>query len=435
MKTGARGAAGYTALISSRIDVVAAEPYLDALVGRGVPFHLACPAHLAPILSERYPDAPLIPLEDLVARTRGARRTHNLLCILFEGEGPSRNLRRRFLGDLARRSWKVAALLRLSRLLPDLGARSLNRLLGRLIGLWQRNPFPTRRVLAVSHVTSPHLLCARGLEVVTLNESWDHAAGRSAGYPSAAVIAWNRDIGRDWQQLQGAGEVLVGLPVKLAYAIEARQASEGERVAMYAVGTCATEPDWYADELVLIDDLCRATQSAGWELIVKPRPAGPQHELPSFAERYDHVRLATPPQVLGPRDYALGAEYNAARLRELRECTLVINAITTFGLDAACAGAPVLQLDLRGSRRYRALAGAQRNDHLERYLLDRPEGTLRLAPEDSAADVLAAFFATPDDRPRRFRDALRAWIVPEAPAERVVASVADALAARAAGRS
>lgn len=429
MKKAAAGAAGYTALISSRIDVVAAEPYLDALVARGVPLHLACPAPLAPVLAARYPHAAAIPLEPLVAGTRWARRAHNLLCILFEGEGPSRNLRLRYVRDLARRSWKVRALLAVSRRLPKLSARRLNALLGRLLAPGQRNPFPTRHVLAVSHVTSPHLLCARGIEVVTLNESWDHPAGRSAGYPSAAVIAWNRDIGRDWQELQGAAEVLVGIPVKLRYAIEARQASEGVRTAMYAVGTCATERDWYDDELVLIDDLCRATRRAGWTLVVKPRPAGPQHELPSFAERYEHVRLATPPQSLGARDYDLGADYNAARLRELRESTLVINAITTFGLDAACAGSPVLQLDLRGSRRYPALAGAQRNHHLERYLLDRQGATLRLAPEETASEVVAAFLAAPDDRPRRFRDALRAWMVPEAPAERV-AAVADALVAR-----
>jgi hypothetical protein len=425
---------GYTLVICNRIDILTAEPYAAALAARGVPLRVACSAHIADAVRRRLPPQvgePIL-LDDLAARSPAVRRAHNLLCILLEAEGPSRSIRKRFLQRLAGSSRKIRALLAVSRLFPKLPAPALNRLLGRTLGRFLDNPFPTRHVLAVSHVTTPHLLCARHLDVTTLNESWDHPGGKCAGYPSAVVIAWNRDVARDWVELQGAAEALVGVPVKLAYAYEAPPPQEPapRRVAMYAVGTCATERDWYADELGLIDDICAATRDAGWDLLLKPRPAGPQHELPGFAQRYAHVRLGRPPQAEGTRDYYLDAEYNEARLREMRSCSLVINSITTFCLDAACAGLPVLQLDLRGDERFPALARAQGNYHLRRYLLADGADCLRPAPPQALATVLRDFLCRPDDRPVAFRDRLRSWIVPEVPSEQRVAAVAERLAER-----
>lgn len=426
--------AGYTAVICSRIDILAAKPYILVLSERGVNLRIACTQQIAEAVREHFPtlpDPPII-LDALSRATRRSRIAHNILCILLEGDSPSRNIRKQFLARRAQTSLKIRAAVAVSRLFPKMSPRALNRLLGRAIGFWLDNPFPTRHVLAVSHVTTPHLLCARGLDVVTLNESWDHAGGKAAGFPSAAVIAWNEDVGRDWQLLQGAEEVLVGFPVKLAYACEAPPVivDPSERTLMYGVGTCATELDWYTEELELIEAICIATAEAGWDLVIKPRPAGPQPDLPDFARRYTHVRLGRTTAVLGTRDYFLDPEYNGARLAELRSCSLVVNTITTFGLDAACAGLPVLQLDLRASRVYPSLGRAQQNHHLRRYLLDEPDLCIRPPSTESITASVRDFLSRPDERPRAFRDKLRAWIIADLSASTRVASVVDRLVER-----
>ena len=320
----------------------------------------------------------------------------------------------------------------MSALFPKLSSRALNRLLGRWIGPWLDNPFPTRRVIAVSHVTTPHLLCASRLEVTTLNESWDHAGGKCAGYPSRAVIAWNEDIGRDWKRFQGAEEVLIGFPVKLAYAYESAPVSTGRppRTAMYAVGTCATELDWYTEELKLMEAVCVATEEAGWNLIIKPRPAGPQPDLPEFAQRFRHVQLGQSTTVLGTRDYYLDADYNRVRLEEVRSCTVVINAITTFCLDAACAGVPVLQLDLRESKVYESLAHAQDNYHLSTYLLQHDSLCLHVSATDTGSEQLSGYLRHPDERSTAFRDTMRSWIIPNVAVSQRISTVVDRLAAR-----
>jgi len=424
---------GYTLLVCSRIDVLAAEPYADALLDRGIPLHVVCSAQIAEAVTERFPGLagePIL-LEELDRRTRPIRLVHNLLCALLEGESPSRNMRRRFLRERAAKSFKIRLALALGRWFPKLPAHRLNHRLGRWLGRWFANPFPTRQVLAVSHVTKPHLLCARGLDVITLNESWDHPGGKCAGYPSRAVIAWNADVADDWQRFQGAEETWVGIPVKLAYAYESPPlASTVERVAMYAVGASTTMPDWYDEEQALIEALCVATREAGWKLVVKPRPSGPQPGLDDFASRHPHVAVARTTSSLGARDYYLDDEYNRQRLEQLAECSLVINTMTTFCLDAVCAGVPVIQLDLRGSDAYPSLGIAQRNYHLERYLLGDEALCLRPPVGESLVETLAGFLSDPDNRPFDFRDRIRSWIVPGVPSERRIAEVVEHLISR-----
>lgn len=424
---------GYTFVICSRIDILTAEPYIDALAARGVRLHVACTERIADAIRERFVNQvgePIL-LDDLSRATRWTRFAHNLLCILLEGTSPSRNIRKQFLKHRAPTSLKIRVALAVSHLFPKLSSHALNERLRRWLGPWLDNPFPTRRVIAVSHVTTPHLLCARNLEVTTLNESWDHAGGKCAGYPSRVVIAWNEDIGRDWQRFQGADVILAGFPVKLAYAYESpvHPDSGAARVALYAVGTCATEFDWYTEELRLMEAICTATSDAGWSLIIKPRPAGPQPGLPDFAERHRHVRLGRATSTMGTRDYDLDADYNQTRLQEMRSCSLVINTITTFCLDAACAGVPVLQIDLRGSSEYPALSKAQDNYHLSRYLLNDNSLCLRPAGTETIARSLSEFLRAPDQRAITFRDRVRSWIVPDVSTAQRISAVVDRLAA------
>jgi hypothetical protein len=72
-------------------------------------------------------------------------------------------------------------------------------------------------------------------------------------------------------------------------------------------------------------------------------------------------------------DYVLDDETNDLRLRELSSVELVVSTVTTFGLDAAAAGVPVLQLALENAEAYPGISSAARNAHLLRYLSSLPE--------------------------------------------------------------
>ena len=61
-------------------------------------------------------------------------------------------------------------------------------------------------------------------------------------------------------------------------------------------------------------------------------------------------------------------EYHAYRYLLLKNAQLVINAGTTFGLDAAMAGAPVLQLSIT-EKYFGSYARTKKYYHIEKYLL------------------------------------------------------------------
>lgn len=151
---------------------------------------------------------------------------------------------------------------------------------------------------------------------------------------------------------------------------------------MYAVGTSSNtdRPDWYRDELELIEALCEATGQAGWSLLIKPKPNGRTGDFDHLAAAYPHVEVGLYRDAPSALDYYLDDEYNRCRLEELEQCDLVVNCWTTFALDAAAAGKPVLQLDARSVVGWPALKLGLENYHLSNYILSR-SNTLRPTPE------------------------------------------------------
>ena len=426
---------GLTFVIPHRIGILAAEGYLREVLRRGIQTHVVCPAALEAQVVAAVPSAAgrIRHLEHLAPRHgEWLHKLHGRLTLLFERQGPYHNPRIAGNRSAARgRSWRLRLGDRLSRVLPKVSAKALNRWLNRLFSALLTNPFPTRRIVVVTYPTRPYLLCARRQTVYTVIESWDHPIKKSAGFTSQGVVAWNQDLGEDWRSFQGAGRVWVGFPMKLRYAFESASAPPRRLgptgTVLYAVGTTSLRPDWYADELRLIREVCIATRNAGWRLIVKPKPNGSQPGLHEITAGFEHVTLGSFAGGGDALDYYLDAGYNARRLEELGRCHLVLNAVTTFCLDAAAAGWPVLQLDLTGNQDYPALANAMNNYHLQRYILDQP--ALCLRPQESVVEELARFLLSPDDRPDRCGNKLRRWLTGEVAYREAVARVVDHLLA------
>jgi hypothetical protein len=181
---------------------------------------------------------------------------------------------------------------------------------------------------------------------------------------------------------------------------------------MFAVGTSSHTPAWQAAELRLAELVCEAAAEAGWSVMLKLKPTGGQEEWLEFDDRWSNVEIAGERESLGPMDYFLDDAYNAERLEQLAKVEFVLNTVTTFGLDAACAGVPVLQLaDLTGPG-LSGLQSAQRNYHIQKYLLrDRPH--LFNFTEAEGSRDLASWLTEPDARAHEYSSALRQWLVPD----------------------
>jgi hypothetical protein len=136
-------------------------------------------------------------------------------------------------------------------------------------------------------------------------------------------------------------------------------------------------------------------------------------ELAGLKQRWEHVRVGAYHASSGALDYRLDDAYNARRLNELRTVAVVINSVTTFGLDAACAGVPLLQIDVTGIAELGSFAVAASNEHLHRHLYRLTRASL-ITPTDlrSLEDQLQSLLCNADlSRARKASDRLREWVV------------------------
>ena len=120
----------------------------------------------------------------------------------------------------------------------------------------------------------------------------------------------------------------------------------------------------------LIRDLSKATELAGWDLLIKPRPNGEFGEFDDVLKEFPNTRIGSmqSQEVDVPANYFLDDGYNATRFAEVSGAEFIINAFTTFGLDAAAANLPVLQIDIRDAIGYGASNFYYENDHIKKYL-------------------------------------------------------------------
>ncbi len=411
-----------TVIIEGLIGFYTLEPLMRELMRRNVKLHVYCRHKPRDTIEKTFPElsGQLNDLDEPFKRFRMVRYLQRILLLFATRKNFSSIYSLRSHPKQRRENRLYSFSYWLSRMIPGLPNNAVNRSVARIISPFISNIFPTNRIIVYSYPSAPHLFCAAGQEIITLMESWDQPVKRPAGYLSKLVYCWNRDLCEDWQANQGDVEVKVGYPWKLRYWLEsydqvATIPKEAKPLVVYAVGTSSFNKigHIFQQEQKIIAEVCEATRRIGWRLHIKPKPNGPQGEYDTVASNFDHVTIGAYKTVEDTSDYYLDDAYNRNRSQELKNCALVINTFTTFGLDAALMGYPVLQLDFRDNANYGEIGNFQTNYHTSRYLLDIPSQCLVIKKNRSLADELAQYLENRDGREEKMSEKLRAWIRPE----------------------
>jgi len=240
-----------------------------------------------------------------------------------------------------------------------------------LISAFTRNPFKEDTVLVVSRPFERATFCASKLTVITLMESWDHPSKERLGFTSDLVITWNENTAKDWTKYQGDRNTIAGFPSKLAYALSNHQTSiqnqspQEVRSVLYPMTLCSlSRKDEFEEEKKLVRHLSISLMKNQISLLVKPKPNSLPNELDQLSREFANIQIGNYNRQTNDT-YSLTSNYNQKRIDELKSVDAVLNLGTTFGLDAAAFGLPVIQLKINDKNSFPLLSQVLQFDHLK----------------------------------------------------------------------
>jgi hypothetical protein len=262
-----------------------------------------------------------------------------------------------------------------------------------LMRLLFTNPFPTRKLLVFTVPGCEYLFCARSQSVVAIMESWDQASKYPLGYQPAILFVWNKQLMHDWILHQGSFNTRIGYPIKLHYACETVRADSDRKVAkvLYPATFCtSSKGPYFVEELLLISIIASFMEKNGIKLLLKPKPNGTIGEFDDIASRYSCVEIGAYATSARAADYFLDKTYNQIRIDEMDQCDFVLNYGTTFSIDAALHGLPIVQLLVDDYLNFPNISMIQRNSfHLLEHLMGDASEVLRISEADiSSLDFL-----------------------------------------------
>ena len=429
-----------TFYVSSLVGIHTGLPYIKEFERRNIKVSIVAPDDLCNLLHRKFPSLTIIELSKINHGLKWARIIHYLLLILFTSKDFSSLYERWLTQRLAGKNRLVVSALRIAiKFLPKWQSRAVNQNLCFWMSHLISNPFPTSRVVNVSLAKDTYLLCARGINVYTIVESWDHPGKAPIGYLSEKVFVWNQSLKNDWLTFQGDKNIEVAYPIKLDYAINARRQTKSESKLlskpissslslMYpATFSSSSEIAFFDEEKKLIHGLCQAVENFGISLLIKPKPNSKLGELDDFLN-YKNVQIGAYQANQGGNKYTLKKNYNQTRLGELERCDLLINLGTTFAIDAAAFGLPIIQLYVVAPENLPNLSKIAAYPHLARHLYRHQDYVFEVSDIDFSEqfNFLEAldFYIV---KARDFSNYLQKWIMPEMPLDQTVVQVVDSI--------
>lgn len=236
------------------------------------------------------------------------------------------------------------------------------------------------------------LMIPPNISHISIMESWDHPIKLPYFICPDFCLTWNKDLRDDTQRVQSIKRIMQIKPLKFRYISEKKNQSQEElmnslkkpiyvdelnkmikyknekKIVMYPTTTSSNGIE-HNGEMSLIKDLCDAAQSSDFILYIKPKPNGPVGDYECF-KNIENVMVGLYSSNPDARDM-LDEEYHTFRYLLLEMCDTVINAGTTFVLEAALMDKKIVQLNLTG-KKFGKFTDFINGYHLKNYILCNP---------------------------------------------------------------
>ena len=243
-------------------------------------------------------------------------------------------------------------------------------------------------VIAFTFIHVPYLFANDKTKVILIMESWDHVMKRPLLIKANYFLTWNKDLANDAKSYQNYKHIGYIYPLKLRYTSKYDGMSPdiilesitnncylkdlknimNKNVILYPVShTSIDNKNIHLDQLKFIKSLIPLLTDNNYILFIKPKPTGPVGDYDCLLNEKNIIVGEYSPDT--DKADMLIDEFQAYRYLLLKHSKLVINVSTTFGLDAAMADVPVMQLNI-SEKDFGSFAKLKENPHIEKYLLN-----------------------------------------------------------------
>lgn len=199
---------------------------------------------------------------------------------------------------------------------------------------------------------------------INIMESWDHPMKFPYYINPNWLLTWNYDLAKETRDVQNFRKVMYIEPLKFKYITNFKKTPDNvlldklkntdyydelvsidsKKIILYPT-TTHSKGIGHNGELDLIKDLSNIFEDSSYKFFIKPKPLGAKGDYDKFSSLKNTIigLYSSDPNAYD----ILDEKYNIYRYLLLKKSTIIINAGTTFAMDAALLDKPVIQLHLK----------------------------------------------------------------------------------------
>ncbi|MDY7394205.1 hypothetical protein UMM65_03050 [Aureibaculum sp. 2210JD6-5] len=251
------------------------------------------------------------------------------------------------------------------------------------------NYFNLDLIITFTKVYYAHLIPNKtSLSHISIMESWDHPMKFPYYIFPDYCLTWNKDLAEDTKRIQHLSKVGKIKPLKFKYIYDYENQNDTDllnkitgtdyynelstlkdkEIILYPT-TTSSAGIMHQGEMLLIDLLCKAFNDSNYYLYIKPKPNAPKGDYDEF-KKYKNVIVGIYSNNSTGSDM-LDDNYHIFRYLLLKESNHVINAGTTFALEAALMDKNIVQLDMKIDG-FLGFDKFCKTYHLNKYILSLP---------------------------------------------------------------
>ncbi|MBJ2174582.1 hypothetical protein JBL43_10065 [Aureibaculum sp. A20] len=251
------------------------------------------------------------------------------------------------------------------------------------------NYFNLDLLITFTKVYYTHLIPSKSnLTHISIMESWDHPMKFPYYIFPDYCLTWNKELAEDTKRIQHLFKVGQISPLKFKYIYDYKNYKDedlynkiikteyfkeldklkNKKIILYPT-TTSSSGIMHEGEMKLIDLLCKVFNGSNFYLYIKPKPNAPSGDYDQF-KNYKNVIVGVYSNNSSGSDM-LDNNYHIFRYLLLKESYHVINAGTTFALEAALMDKSITQLNMNIGD-FLGFDKFCKTYHLNKYILSLP---------------------------------------------------------------